>query len=93
MAMHDVDAAQMGEHREGERIVALTAHVPGVSDDAHFEVADAFAAFMRAEGEEHGLDFVGHVSRELESIAFAAAEDPAFAENRRCNVEYSQVLD
>ncbi len=68
----------------------MPAHIPGISYDAYFEIADAFAPFVRTEREQHSFDFIGHVAREFEGIAFTAAKDAVFAENRRNNVQNSQ---
>ena len=90
MAMHDIGTAQMSQQRKRQRIVALTAHVPGISDHSQIELANAFAAVVRTESEQHSIDFIGHVAREFEGIAFAAAEDTAFTENCGSDVENSQ---
>jgi hypothetical protein len=91
MAMHEVGAAQMREHRKRQRIAPLSAHVPRISDNAKIELTNTFAPVVRTEREQHGLDFICHVARKFKGIAFTAAEDPAFTENRGCNVEDSHA--
>ncbi len=68
----------------------MPAHIPGISYYTYFEIADAFVPFARTEREQYSFDFVGHVAREFEGIAFTAAKDPVFAKNRRDNVQNAQ---
>ena len=70
----------------------MPAHIPGISYNAYFKIADPFAPFARTEREQYSFDFVSHVAREFEGIAFTTAEDTVFAENRRDNVQNSQDL-
>src|SRR6185369_3034386 len=74
MAMDDVSMSALAENGDGERIVLLSADVPGIADDSYFEVAEAFGARFLAEGEHACGSDVCHVARQFKCITFRAAQ-------------------
>jgi hypothetical protein len=78
--MHHVGLQNLGNDRGREWIRPLTAYMPRATEDLQIEVAFAEAGGLCAERNQACGDAVGHVTCELECVAFGASDDARGAE-------------